>query len=188
MTTFYQFNDLIKDYRSLLATICEKYTPDDFRLKYVKNMLDIMIRCRQYFHFERQFSQTKNSNYFPWFITFVFFPATLECIDKSLDLLRQHMSSWQFPHEYTRTVELLASMRSRLRHQQLYSDETGKVSLTTYRGHSFTLSYEKPVEFINAKLLFQILKDLGYLFAYQEHDRPDFALKHIEKNRLQSAL
>ncbi len=188
MTTFRQLNDLIEDYRSLSATICEKYNAEDFRVEYIKNMLDSMIRCRQYLLLEHQFSQTKTSNHFPWFMTFVFFPAILECVDKSLDLLRQHMSSWLFPPDYMRTVELLASMQSRLLRQQIYTEETGKVSLTTYRGHSFTLTYEKPVEFINAELLFIILKDLGYLFAYLEPDRSDFYWEHIEKTLLQSAL
>lgn len=121
-------------------------------------------------------------------MTFVFFPAILECVDKSLDLLRQHMSSWLFPRDYMRTVELFASMQSRLLRQQIYTEETGKVSLTTYRGHSFTLTYEKPVEFINAELLFIILRDLGYLFAYLEPGRSDFSREHIEKKLLQSAL
>ncbi|WP_425060306.1 hypothetical protein SCACP_09940 [Sporomusa carbonis] len=165
--TILQLNEVIEQYHSSLLFLRERYYASDVRVQYFKSMLEALTCCRQYLIFERRMvnSGLKDDYRFSWFITFVFFPAAFNCIERSLGLVSRDWEGATKKAEYTQSISMLYSIRSRLLRQQGHFEESGKIELTTYQGQPFVFTYGGTVELVNSELLFRILKDLGALFS-----------------------
>jgi hypothetical protein len=181
-----QLQELIDFYHANLLLAYEHYYLDAACIQFFKDMLHSLENCRQISVSPHQKSAAiyNAAYYFPWFITFQFFPAAFDCIENMLGQLlhnspidvtpiasRQSLGKSyrllakqiNISCEYAASFDLLDALHSRLTHQHDTLSEYGNVALTTYRNQAFVTTYGLSVELVSPQLLFALLKDIGEL-------------------------